>query len=368
MPHVKHVNFNKQVVRSIVDVSGSRLTANHLWYNQHIDLYREFTKKVEDLIKDLLNEQRINYHTINSRTKEFKSFRQKLAGKQYNNPKEMTDLAGVRVIGYILSDIQNISDIIEDHFEIDWQRSGNRPESEEENRGYKSRHLIASVPEERTNLPEWEKFKGLCFEIQIRTILQHAWAEIEHDRNYKFAGKLPTKIPEEFYKIADALNRIDRKFERISKGIERYSADVSDKIDKQQLNIQINYPSLRNYLIKRFGDIPYIKAQFFGLPGINAILSELNSMGIKSLADLDKIIPNNFKEVYSKAALRGSETDITFPSIIRDILILHDHKKYFSKVWKKKRWDTVGSQFMRVIEAYGLDSSILPKGVKVDCY
>ena len=43
-------------------------------------------------------------------------------------------------------------------------------------------------------LPEMKLFSGIPFEIQVRTILQHAWAEFAHDRNYKFRGVLPDVI------------------------------------------------------------------------------------------------------------------------------------------------------------------------------
>lgn len=38
------------------------------------------------------------------------------------------------------------------------------------------------------------RYEGLYCEVQIRSLLQHAWAEIEHDRNYKFSGILPKEL------------------------------------------------------------------------------------------------------------------------------------------------------------------------------
>jgi ppGpp synthetase/RelA/SpoT-type nucleotidyltranferase len=54
--------------------------------------------------------------------------------------------------------------------------------------GYRTIHLVVSLSNTRTILPEYSEFDDLKFEIQLRTILEHAWAEIEHDRNYKFKG------------------------------------------------------------------------------------------------------------------------------------------------------------------------------------
>ncbi len=48
--------------------------------------------------------------------------------------------------------------------------------------GYRSIHLICEMGKDRVTLPAYKPYKGLLFEIQIRTALQHAWAEIDHNR------------------------------------------------------------------------------------------------------------------------------------------------------------------------------------------
>ncbi len=62
--------------------------------------------------------------------------------------------------------------------------------------------MVAEIKDDRIILPEYQKFKDKKFEIQIRTILQHAWAEIEHDRDYKFTGELPINIKRRFRILA----------------------------------------------------------------------------------------------------------------------------------------------------------------------
>lgn len=53
--------------------------------------------------------------------------------------------------------------------------------------GYNAIHLDAMLKEDRANLPEHQRYKHLKFEIQITTILQHTYAEIEHDLLYNQA-------------------------------------------------------------------------------------------------------------------------------------------------------------------------------------
>jgi ppGpp synthetase/RelA/SpoT-type nucleotidyltranferase len=111
-------------------------------------------------------------------------------------------LLGLRIICYIYSDIKKISDLIRDNFIIH--------EAEDKSEklgidkfGYQSVHFIVSLSKHRTNLPEYSRFKGIEFEIQVRTILQHTWAQIEHDRNYKFRGKLPESLQKRFQSSGD---------------------------------------------------------------------------------------------------------------------------------------------------------------------
>jgi putative GTP pyrophosphokinase len=54
-------------------------------------------------------------------------------------------------------------------------------------------------------LTEYSRFKDMEFEIQIRTILQHAWAQIEHGWNYKLSDGLSGKIRRRLYLLQAGL-------------------------------------------------------------------------------------------------------------------------------------------------------------------
>jgi len=51
--------------------------------------------------------------------------------------------------------------------------------------GYEATHIITSFDKKRISLSEYNKFEGLKCEIQLTSILHHAWSEIEHDMIYK---------------------------------------------------------------------------------------------------------------------------------------------------------------------------------------
>ena len=94
----------------------------------------------------------------------------------------LTDILGVRIICPFLQDINEVERILLKNFKIiEVERKGSERTFREF--GYESVHFLLEIPEEfkvGLVLP-----KNLIFEIQLRTILQDAWAEVEHELIYK---------------------------------------------------------------------------------------------------------------------------------------------------------------------------------------
>src|SRR5258706_12139567 len=152
-------------------------------------LYVEFTEKVKGLLQDILQLAKIRYQVVEHRTKEIPSFREKItrANKQYSSPlQEITDLAGLRIIVYYSEDVAIVCKLIEREFTIDKNSSVDKGSLLQPNEfGYRSVHYVVSLSNTRYSLPEWRSYKGLTAEIQVRTVLQHAWAAISHALQYK---------------------------------------------------------------------------------------------------------------------------------------------------------------------------------------
>lgn len=194
------------------------------WYEKQRNKYRDLRAEIEVILREALNENEIIFHSIESRVKSVESFRAKASRDKYSDPiNEITDLTGIRVITLFEKEIHQISDIIKELFKIDYQRSEDKSDLlEADKMGYKSIHYIAELSADKITRTELENFAGLKFEIQIRSILQHAWAEIEHDRNYKFKGELPKNLQRRFYALAGMLEIADREFNTLSEEVEKY--------------------------------------------------------------------------------------------------------------------------------------------------
>jgi ppGpp synthetase/RelA/SpoT-type nucleotidyltranferase len=79
-------------------------------------------------------------------------------------------------------------------------------------------------------------------------VLQHACAEIEHDRNYKFSGVLPTLLQRRLYSLAGLLEIVDREFVALASEVDRYSEEVAQKTKSGDLDIEVNTTSLMQFL------------------------------------------------------------------------------------------------------------------------
>ena len=194
------------------------------WYQNQRHNYSKLRAEVEVILREALNENEIIFHRIESRVKTAESFREKASRNKYHDPiNEITDLTGIRIITLFEKEIHQISDILKNLFKIDYSRSEDKADLlDADKMGYKSIHYIAELSQEKISETELESFAGLKFEIQIRSILQHAWAEIEHDRNYKFKGELPKHLQRRFYALAGMLEIADREFNTLAEEVEKF--------------------------------------------------------------------------------------------------------------------------------------------------
>lgn len=208
--------------------------------------YETLAGKVEELLRELIIDEGINVHHITSRIKDVIRLEEKLKKKnnKYKNLEEITDLAGIRIITYFEDDVDKIANIIENEYEIDRENSIDKRVLESEKFGYKSLHYVASLSKQRLRLTENKKFNDKKFEIQVRSILQHSWAEIEHDIGYKGESAIPNFAKRSFSRIAALLEIADIEFIRLRNQLSDYSESVIDNLDKDSENILLDKISL----------------------------------------------------------------------------------------------------------------------------
>ncbi|WP_162916955.1 GTP pyrophosphokinase [Cohaesibacter haloalkalitolerans] len=187
------------------------------------------------------------------------------------------DLAGVRLIFYTNGDVNRFinSSIVFDNFDVDRNATKiHHPVEENGEVRYQAIHYTVSLNAARLALPEYRAFTGLRCEVQIQTILIHAWAETSHDIVYKsdaregFGNEALEQIRKRFNRIMDKylvpagyeFQRVQQDYERLAAGKQLFDQNVLEALKKAEDNNQRHelIRSLADDLLPLYDEVPSI--------------------------------------------------------------------------------------------------------------
>jgi putative GTP pyrophosphokinase len=156
------------------------------WYEQYAQARQRITKELELRLEEAFKSLP-SHVLVKARAKDFQSYYRKYLkllrqAELTGEPVKITDLIGIRIVCPFIEDLSLVEEALKKNFHvIEVERKGSNQTFKEF--GYQSIHLLITIPGDIT-----EKCgKAGCdvVEIQIRTILQDAWAEVEHEIIYK---------------------------------------------------------------------------------------------------------------------------------------------------------------------------------------
>lgn len=217
-------------------------------YKRLFPRYRLYAETLQKVLQEVAKKY-APFAIVQARPKSIASFAEKMLRKKakYRYPvNQITDLCGARVITCTLSEIKPICEFIEKHFDIDWDNTIDvsqrlRPAEF----GYRSIHYIVEFnegvfPTREINVEVPKRVFGLKAEIQVRTMLEHVWADFSHDMSYKGAFEIPTKWERELAGLAATLEAADNAFSRIHAGLQAYASSYDTYMNKEQMRNKIN--------------------------------------------------------------------------------------------------------------------------------
>jgi ppGpp synthetase/RelA/SpoT-type nucleotidyltranferase len=214
-------------------------------------LYSDYLNELKVLIEKLLKDSDVKVHSITSRLKSEESLLSKVkkCDDKYSKLDDITDIVGIRIITLYEDEVDIVAKLIEKEFLIDTDNSVDKRASLEPDRfGYMSVHYIVSLKKSRIRLPENKRYKDLKAEIQIRSILQHSWAEIEHDLGYKSQNAIPKEIRRNFSRLSGLLEIADIEFAKIRNQLKKYEINVAKKIKDSPNDVSIDKASLLQFV------------------------------------------------------------------------------------------------------------------------
>ncbi len=266
-------------------------------YDNLVIKYRKIEEIVSERLGEELKRSNIKIMHMPSRIKTWDSIEEKWVRKadKYLNVGEITDLLGFRIICYFSSQVDEAADIIRDIFDVDKDMSCDKRTMISPNSfGYISLHIICSLKDDGSVPGE---LAGLKFEIQLKSILQHAWAEIEHDLGYKSAIEIPRDMRREFARIAGLLEIADEAFDKIRSKLCDYEQEVVDRLctdtadhmtlDIHTLNAFMKYsPAVE----KLYSDMIGITGGSILVTGAESYLPVCGIFNVNTLGDLYELV------------------------------------------------------------------------------
>jgi putative GTP pyrophosphokinase len=260
-----------------------------------------FAHMFEKLIVDLLQENSIRVHSVSWRVKSRQSLLQKMqsAAGTYENLSAVTDIVGLRIITYFEDEVDAVAKIVEKEFELDKNNSIDKRKILDPDRfGYLSLHYVCGLGVRRCVLPEYRRFGDFKCEIQIRSILQHTWAEIEHDLGYKTKLSVPYDMRRKFSRLAGLLELADSEFAGIRDAMRQYGREVPVQIETNPDTVPIDQTSLAAF-IDNAPIVKQIDAEIVQALGGRSLVDPSNALlsfhvnglwkcGLRTIADIQQ--------------------------------------------------------------------------------
>jgi putative GTP pyrophosphokinase len=132
----------------------------------------------------------------------------------YEIAPHITDLNGLRVVCLYEDEIEKIAKLVKEHFEVIGITDRlSTIEGSESSFGYKGLHMDLRLNTKSKRRPECTPFASICFELQVRTIIQDSWSALDHEIKYK--KSIPTPLKRRISVLAALFELADREFRQI---------------------------------------------------------------------------------------------------------------------------------------------------------
>ena len=288
-------------------------------YNSLLPVYTKMAEVIPEKLNSFFAEAGIIVAAVEHRVKTAESLAGKLElkGGKYKDIFDITDIVGIRVITFYIDDVDKVASVLERLFEIDWENSIDKRKAHEiDSFGYLSLHYICRIPESAYVNPDHPELNKIRFEVQMRTVLQHAWANMNHDTGYKSGVEIPKVYLRNLSRLAGMLELVDDEFSRIRRELSDYRRQVQNLVASGNLaEVQLDGDSFKSYmqigpfdaLSKRIASINQAEIQPVDL---SAFLGVFKAMGFKTLGDIASLVKDYSDAAYQIACFQMGITDL----------------------------------------------------------
>jgi hypothetical protein len=242
----------------------------------------------------------------------------------------MHDIVGARIVCLFPDDLRKIDELIRKTFEVerfDDKGKGSPPEMWR----YVSVHYDCRIRSIHAG-PRYDHIKDRVFEIQVRTILQDAWATVEHYLAYKGENSIPDELRRDFSALVGLFHIADKSFQQIhnasreseqraAKEVRRRAAETDNNRVVTAKDIPINRATVKALLRQIYGDREAVQNVAY-----SELAEELADVNIADLGQLAEILKRGYtkaldheKRLHPFDAKDRRFTDVGFARITADL-------------------------------------------------
>lgn len=294
-------------------------------YANLLPAYKNLAREVEFALETTTAQKEIKTHSISSRVKTAESLSHKAQLKEVNDPlNEIDDLVGIRVVVLFLSDLPRLDQLIRETFDVH-EYDDKVVSGDPASFGYMSVHYVAALSDKHAG-PRYDAIKGMKFEVQTRTVVMDAWANVSHYLDYKGESSVPEELRKDFFALSGLFYVADQHFEIFADQARKSSEQALQRLDSiPDDDLEINLDTLAAYLNRRYPDrVTSDRA------AISEMVEELTKNGYVRMGQLTKQLDRAeaaFGE-YEKTQLRNPGDTVYFTDLgaVRISLRLVDEK------------------------------------------
>ena len=312
-------------------------------YRAKLPVFNRIKELVLETLRKSLDEKNIVVAGLEARIKSEKSLTGKLElkGYKYRTLDDITDILGARIITFFSDEVDIISALVERMFDIDWDNSVDKRKMLEIDRfGYMSLHYICRIPKTMCDDPSMPELNETRFELQMRSALQHVWANMQHDMGYKSDVEIPVEYQRNMSRLAGMLELADEQFSRIRKEITDYRRNVQSLVASGNFDeVPLNGDTFRSYCdlrpFKRLADkmATINQAELYD-DSLMPYYKVLVHMGMKTIGDVERLRVENSDAAYQLALIQlaGTGLDIIAYSLtLQNLCIVYILKQGFGE-------------------------------------
>lgn len=314
--------------------------------------YDALSEVVRGILQSLVNDSAngLRCQPIQNRAKALRSLKKKLEARGLpgaeNIEEEIKDLAGCRMIFYTNPEVDKFqqSRLIADNFDVDWEKLKIHGPIDDDDSQYMAIHYTVRLNAETLAQEGMGRFAGMLCEIQVQTILDHAWAETTRDIIYK-SPSLEGYGTAEFQSIERRLNKVmtdylqpagyefqkaQQDFENLITGKSTYESGSLDQLKACEDNNQ------RHELLERFRD--------YVLPNYDDIVSAFPEVRQQLVDAIRKARNTPAKSIETPFGNFEGKSEVDVSSVALDIL-------------ERLRYIDVEQSFVTLCEIYSTSTS-----------